>query len=1122
MKLQFENESVALPLVEDQVDLSDFAEKASPEIIRLLEDGITAAKEGDRAEARYLLLRVTEAEPKREEAWFWLASISEYPEELMVFLNNILDINPEHERAIKWAKETKVELADTFVKRGLDSLSEKNQEFAKQCFLHAIVHDNQNENAWFELASIAESPREKISNLKKVLDINPDNEDAKEAVTEAREELAQTLLLKANEAIDADDLEKAEKLLEEVLENDSETDQAWVLKSHLTDSSEEKVTYLERALEINKDNTEAQELLEYVKAEIVESLMANAFSAYEESKEDEARKLLAEVLQTSPDHEDAWLLEARLENELNKKLLLLEKVLSINPDNEEALKLSEETETEKLEALLSDAKEAVKNGENNDAEKLLNKVLEMDSELEEAWLLKIEVTDSYKEKETFIEKVLSINPDNKEALELSENIREVKLESLLSEANDAVAEGEKSDAEKLLEKVLEMDSDLEEAWLLKIEITDSTEEKETFIEKVLSINPDNKEVLELSENIREAKLESLLSEANDAVAEGENDNAEKLLQKIFEMDSTNEEAWLLKVDLAESTEEKESFIERILSINPDNEEALQFQQDAKEDALKELLSKANAAASSGDSPKATSLLDEILANNSELEGAWLLKSHLTDSFSEKIECFKKVLELNPENEIARTNLSSLQMLIQNPINDDELVSQQSEINGQTQELIFKISQSKNGDLELETTPKSEAAKEDNASQDVSELDETTVNAEDEADVADDILETTQENTEVETQFGDMSLPTDELEPILESEPELPTEVEPVEDQYADELDIEEEVLTAEIVEENEENLEPIQMPDSPNELNFDDADASENMDEEESYDDFSDVESEDSDVETEGSDVAYEVEDDDNNTVPVYGLSQEEQEAVMIDCPFCKEENETSAFACGHCGSIVSLSDIEMFFTNQNESNDSILQVVENLEELERSNELSFEELHLLGLGQMNLQKYSPGFENLTKASQLTQDNTLLVAQLDALSMRMAELDENTGDAPPSASKKILVVDDSATVRKLISGKLEKCGHEAICAVDGVDALDILEDVRPDLILLDIAMPRMDGYEVCKKIRANEVTKDIPVIMISGKDGFFDKAQGKLAGTTQYIAKPFGPETLMRTISEYI
>ena len=85
----------------------------------------------------------------------------------------------------------------------------------------------------------------------------------------------------------------------------------------------------------------------------------------------------------------------------------------------------------------------------------------------------------------------------------------------------------------------------------------------------------------------------------------------------------------------------------------------------------------------------------------------------------------------------------------------------------------------------------------------------------------------------------------------------------------------------------------------------------------------------------------------------------------------------------------------------------------------------------------------------------------------------------NDADGAEAAvgQKTILVVDDNPTIRKLISGKLEKSGHRTVCAVDGIDAIDKLDDLRPDLVLLDIAMPRMDGYQVCKLIRENESTK---------------------------------------------
>jgi twitching motility two-component system response regulator PilG len=119
------------------------------------------------------------------------------------------------------------------------------------------------------------------------------------------------------------------------------------------------------------------------------------------------------------------------------------------------------------------------------------------------------------------------------------------------------------------------------------------------------------------------------------------------------------------------------------------------------------------------------------------------------------------------------------------------------------------------------------------------------------------------------------------------------------------------------------------------------------------------------------------------------------------------------------------------------------------------------------------------------------------------------------------AGRTIMIVDDSPTVRKLVTIKLEKQGHRVIPAVDGMEALAMLNEDLPDLILLDITMPRMDGYQLCKLVRANPTMKHIPIVMLSGKDGFFDKVRGKMAGSTAYLTKPFEPETLLRVVAEH-
>src|ERR1044072_6475695 len=138
MKLEFESNTTASPSVENDF-LNDIKpETAANEAAEMLSAGIKAAQEGRRGEARNLLLQVTELDSENENAWLWLATISEYPEELLTFLNSVLKINPENESALEWAKATNNLLAKTFVERGSDAEKDIRKDFAKQCFLQAI------------------------------------------------------------------------------------------------------------------------------------------------------------------------------------------------------------------------------------------------------------------------------------------------------------------------------------------------------------------------------------------------------------------------------------------------------------------------------------------------------------------------------------------------------------------------------------------------------------------------------------------------------------------------------------------------------------------------------------------------------------------------------------------------------------------------------------------------------------------------------------------------------------------------------------------------------------------------------------------------------------------------
>jgi twitching motility two-component system response regulator PilG len=117
---------------------------------------------------------------------------------------------------------------------------------------------------------------------------------------------------------------------------------------------------------------------------------------------------------------------------------------------------------------------------------------------------------------------------------------------------------------------------------------------------------------------------------------------------------------------------------------------------------------------------------------------------------------------------------------------------------------------------------------------------------------------------------------------------------------------------------------------------------------------------------------------------------------------------------------------------------------------------------------------------------------------------------------------KILVVDDSKTIRRTAETLLSREGCQVFTAIDGFDALSKIADHQPDLIFVDIMMPRLDGYQTCSLIKHNKVFKETPVIMLSSKDGLFDRARGRIVGSEQYLTKPFTKDELLGAIANQI
>lgn len=134
----------------------------------------------------------------------------------------------------------------------------------------------------------------------------------------------------------------------------------------------------------------------------------------------------------------------------------------------------------------------------------------------------------------------------------------------------------------------------------------------------------------------------------------------------------------------------------------------------------------------------------------------------------------------------------------------------------------------------------------------------------------------------------------------------------------------------------------------------------------------------------------------------------------------------------------------------------------------------------------------------------------------------MIEADTNREeDAGVNRAYRVMVVDDSRTIRRTAETLLRKEGFEVITAMDGFEALGKIADYQPDLIFLDIMMPRLDGYQTCALIKHHRVFRETPVVMLSSRDGLFDRARGRVVGSDRHIAKPFTKEDLLAVIAEY-
>lgn len=266
---------------------------------------------------------------------------------------------------------------------------------------------------------------------------------------------------------------------------------------------------------------------------------------------------------------------------------------------------------------------------------------------------------------------------------------------------------------------------------------------------------------------------------------------------------------------------------------------------------------------------------------------------------------------------------------------------------------------------------------------------------------------------------------------------------------------------------------------------------------------------------------------------------------VARKCYFCWTPLNRSATACPNCqGSLIINAEAlqhvgEMDAKVAGEAQDRYLRIL-------RRHPRSLTAVYCLALIQMNLGRLKEALVYLDKASKMAPERAVFTSQLKLLLEHLASQSQDMGadgtaeateavvpppieveDAAPlnrpvTPQRVILVVEDSATTRKVIAITLTRNGYKVIEAGDGLEALSKISEERPDLIMLDVILPKMDGYKILAIIKGNAEFKDIPVIMLTSKDGFLNKVKGRMAGSSAYLTKPFDPEQMLQEIRKHI
>ena len=602
---------------------------------------------------------------------------------------------------------------------------------------------------------------------------------------------------------------------------------------------------------------------------------------------------------------------------------------------------------------------------------------------------------------------------------------------------------------------------------------------------------------------------------------GDKVNARIALLRATELDEKNESAWLWLASISEYPEELIAFLDNVLAINPENERAVQWMSATRALLSKTFVQRGTDAAEADQPMYAEDCFRKALEYDENCAAGWMWLASLSHEKMQQVAYLERVLKIEPENQAANNALASI---LANEEKAEFAEIKKAAFEGDAlgslaalerfcqrypsnvdawmlrSHLVLKPAEKIDALRHvLEINPKHKAAKHSFDS-----LNSMFADAEQSvAPVQEDVP--LNGETAANEEFSEpIAAPVEELifEPIKGDDELMQTIA--ISDEELKEMGVPEFAQANEPAEDWNRETEAFDVSSITVEDDIKDFDISEAI----------------------PMPSALPMNDEDpvpERTGFETTVQKTKGELNEISCAFCAYQNDVTAMSCASCLAVLSLSDLDQLLANSHADKYVIRKAVEKMEKDRSARPFDETEYTMLGIGHLNLKNFKYGLESLQTASKLNSANDVLRQQVQYLEARIEEIRlKDEAHAALVKSKTILVVDDSATVRKLIAGKLEKSGHEVFCCNSGAEALDQLKELTPDLVLLDIAMPDEDGYQVCRQIRGWVATANTPVVMISGKDGAYDMTRGESAGATGYITKPFGPETLMKAVEYYL